>query len=246
MVSLVTDEGSCDGVKMSVCKGIEQVMTSSNRCYLAQHLQFAKLVGVACELVGTSVECSCCATGILENFFKHSADTCLYLIQHRALDGVLKCCRSMDVMVLQHCAAALANCAMYGGPKCQAKMIGQQVDLWLFPLAFSNNDVVKYYALLAIVFLASNPDLQMKVERSGTLELVVPYLQSQDPEELPKKCQNHLHGRSPSWLRRLVPLLLCDNEEARLLSAFHFAMEVSVKKKQHRLKVRSYGLVLCS
>jgi len=99
--------------------------------------------------------------------------------------------------------------------------------------------VVKYYALLAIVFLAANPELQLKVERSGTLELVVPYIQSQDPEELPKKCQNHLHGRSASWLRRLVPLLLCDNDEARLLSAFHFAMEVGVKKKQQRLKVRT-------
>ncbi len=238
MLSLLS--GSEEPLELIVCKGIEQVMTNSNRMHIVQHQQFETFVGVACTQVGLTVESSRCGTGILENLFKHSARTCMDLINSKALESVLRGCRGMDEIVLQHCAAALANCAMYGGRKCQVKMLAHQVDLWLFPLAFSHNDVVKYYALLAIVFLASNPDLQMKVERSGTLELVVPYLNSQDPEELPKQCQNHAHGRSASWLKRLVPLLLCPNREARHLAAFHFAMEVGVKKKQQRLQV-SYG-----
>ena len=226
-----------EALLLQVCKGIEQIMTSANRKFIVEHRYFETFVTVTCSQVGLVVESSRCATGVLENLFKHSAEMCVYLIGNKALDGVLRGCRNMDVTVLQHCAAALANCAMYGGPKCQASMIAHQVDMWLFPLAFSKDDVVKYYALLAIVFLASNPDLQVTVERSGTLDLVLPYLESQDPVELPRKCQNHAHGRSASWLERLVPLLLCENEQARLLAAFHFAMEASVKKKQQRLKV---------
>lgn len=224
---------------LQVCKAIEQIMTSSNRQYITEHSSFESLLEVACSQAG--LETIQCGTGILENLFKNSMDTCLYLIQNKALKGVLKGCCSMDTTVLQHCAAALANCAMYGGPKCQVSMMAQYADHWLFPLAFSQHIVVKYYALLTIVFLASNSDLEMKVDRSGTLDLVLPFLQSQDPEEFPSKCQNHVHGRSTSWLKRLVPLLKCGNEEARSLSAFHFAMEASVKKKQQRLQVIAMG-----
>ena len=223
------------GLRLQVSKGLEQAMTSANRCFIASHDQFDVVVAVACEQ--SSVELVQCGTGILENLFKDSQKTCLRLIQNGALAGVLFGCRSTDPTVLQHCAAALANCAMYGGPKCQLNMVAKQADHWLFPLAFSNDIVVKYYALLAICFLASHAELESVVARSGTLNLVLPFLRTQDPEEFPKTCHNHAHGRSAGWLTKLLPLLTCGNEEARSLSAFHLAMEAAVKKKQGRLEV---------
>jgi hypothetical protein len=228
---------SNDSVRLQVSQGIEQVMCAANRRHIASHKQFDTLVKVACD--SASQEAMQCGTGILENLFKESKETCTRLIQCGALEGVLFGCRSSDTTVLQHCAAALANCSMYGGPKCQMKMVAKHADHWLFPLAFSQDNVVKYYALLAICFLASNVKLEGEIARSGTLDLVLPFIQTQDPEEFPKTCYNHAHGRSASWLRKLVPLLVCANEEARSLSAFHFAMETIVKKKQHRLQVRT-------
>ena len=222
-------------LRLQVSKGLEQAMTSANRSFIAGHQQFDALVKVACDQ--TSLEAMQCGTGILENLFKDSHATCLRLVANGAMEGILFGCRSADSTVLQHCAAALANCSMYGSPKCQLKMVAKHADHWLFPLAFSKDIVVKYYALLAICFLASNPELESVVARSGTLSLVLPFLQTQDPEEFPKTCHNHAHGRSAGWLTKLLPLLTCGNEEARSLSAFHFAMETTVKKKQGRLQV---------
>lgn len=221
---------------LQVSQGLEQIMISANRHFIARHDHFNSLVRVACSQA--SLETIQCGTGILENLFKDSMETCLRLILHgEALEGVLLGCRSSDFIVLQHSAAALANCSMYGGPKCQMKMVAKHADQWLFPLAFSKDNVVKYYALLAICCLASNSRLEGKVATSGTLDLVLPFLQSQDPEEFCKVCPNHSHGQSADWLINLVPLLICGNEEARSLSAFHFAMEAAIKKKQHRLQV---------
>ena len=224
-----------DTLRLEISKGLEQVMNSANRHFIANHEHFDMLVKVACSQ--SSLDSMQCGTGMLENLFKESKETCLRLILCGALEGVLFGCRSSDPTVLQHCAAALANAAMYGGPKCQMKMVTGHADHWLFPLAFCQDIVVKYYALLAICFLASNPQLENEVARSGTLDLVLPFLQTQDPEEFPKTCHNHAHGRSTGWLKKLVPLLVCGNEEARSLSAFHFAMEAAVKKRQHRLQV---------
>lgn len=213
-------------------------MVSANRTYIAGHELFDYLVGVACSR--DSLVLVQCGTGILENLFKESAETCQRLIKGGALEGIIFACRYSDAITLQHCAAALANCAMYGEHHSQRAMIIKQADHWLFPLAFSADSVVKYYALLAICFLAANVDLAEHVTRSGTLDLVLPFLNSQDPEEFVKTSPNHAHGRSAEWLSRLVPLLVSESEEARSLAAFHFAMETSLKKKQQRLHV-SWG-----
>ena len=148
-------------------------------------------------------------------------------------------CRFTDETVLQHCAAALANCALYGDSKVHQAMVSKNADQWLFPLAFSSDCAVKYYALIAICILASQRELAIQVQRSGTLELVLPFLQSQDPTLFPQSCPNHAHGRTAPWLQRMVPLLRCSSEEAQALAAFHFAMEAEIKKLQNRLQVMS-------
>lgn len=42
---------------------------------------------------------------------------------------------------------------------------------------------------------------------------------------------NNGFGQSKEWLKKLIIVLECDREEAKNLSAFHFAMETIIKKK---------------
>ena len=223
-------------LRLPVVRALEQIMVSANRHYIARHKFVDSLVKVACSS-DNGLEAIQRGTGILENLFKESAETCLRLIHSGALEGIIYACRYTDPTTLQHCAAALANCAMYGEHKSQSAMVSKKADHWLFPLAFSTDNVVKYYALLAVCFLAANVHLAERVTQSGTLELVLPFLNTQDIEEFVSSCPNHAHGRSAEWLQHLVPLLVSYSEEARSLAAFHFAMEAEIKKKQQRLHV---------
>ena len=128
---------------------------------------------------------------------------------------------------------------MYGGHGAQVTMVSKHADHWLFPLAFSEDRVVKYYALIAICFLAANPDLTEQITNSGTLKLVLPFLNSHRPGEFFKIYPvSYAHGRSTSSLKKILLLLKSSNEEARSLASFHFAMEAVIKKNQRRLRVR--------
>ena len=219
-------------LQFAVAKVIEQVMVSNNRIYIANHALFESIVGVACRHASTSIESG---IGILENLFKVSNETCKHLIRLGALESIILTCRSPDSAILRHCAAAMANCAMFGDSEARANMVYKHADHWLFPLAFSEDKEVAYYALLTICFLAS--ELKEQIQSSGTLDLVLPFIESQYPEDFARSCPNHAHGRAAGWLKQLLPLLSCKSEEARSLAAFHFAMEAAVKKKQHRLHV---------
>ena len=222
-------------LQLSVLRVIEQIMVAENRQYIAEHKLFPSLLLLSSS--SQTLDHVRCGTGILENLFKVSRRFSLKLIQSSGLDIVVFGCRYTDDLVLQHCAAAMANCALYGCEQVHKAMIVKHADHWLFPLAFSPDSAVKYYALIAICILASNAALTSLVYRSGALELVLPFLQLQDPNEFPRTCPNHAHGRTLSWLERLVPLLRCKSEEAQSLAAFHFAMEAGIKKEQNRLNV---------
>ncbi|XP_003387119.1 PREDICTED: sterile alpha and TIR motif-containing protein 1-like [Amphimedon queenslandica] len=224
-----------EDLRLKSLTAIEQIMVAENRQYIANHHLFPSLVSFAS--LSTSLERMRCGTGIYENLFKVSPPVSLQLIESGGLQTVMLCCRENDSSVIQHCAAALANCALYGSPKVHREMLSKSADHWLFPLAFSRDSAVKYYALIAICLLAADQELLPLVKRSGTLELVIPFLRLQDPLEFPKTCPNHAHGRTASWLERVTPLLTCSSEEAQSLAAFHFAMEACIKQKQNRLKV---------
>lgn len=222
--------------KLGLGRALEQIMVGRNRTFIARSELFDKVVATASS-AADCIELLRCGTGILENLFKESGETCLRLVACGGLAAIIDACRSTCVVVLQHCAAALVNCAMYGGPKCHHYMMQLNADHWLFPLAFSVDSAVRYYAILAMCFLAANKDLSSLVARSGTLDLVLPFLQTHDPDEFARTCPNHVHGRSASWLCMLLPLLTCDSEEAQSMAAFHFAMEAGIKKKQQRLQM---------
>jgi hypothetical protein len=171
-------------------------------------------------------------TGILEHLFRHSEVTCSDVIAMGGLDTVVNECRSTDVQTLRQCASALANVAMYGGAENQEAMIQRKVPSWLFPLAFHTDDTIKYFACLAIAVLVANKEIEAAVQRSGTLELIEPFVQSHTPAEFAIISATHSHGQSPNWLKRLIPVLNSHREEARNLAAFHFCMEAEIKKQQ--------------
>lgn len=177
-------------------------------------------------------------TGILESLFKTSEDTCSRVIKLGGLDTITYWCRCNDRVTLKNCAIALSNLALYGGGENQQEMAKHKVPEWLFPLAFVDDDSVRYYALLAIGVLVSNKEIENAVTSSGTLALVLPFIDSHDPAEFAERDTSHRHGRSPGWLKRLIPVLSSKREEAQALAAFHFVMEAGIKSEQGRKEVR--------
>lgn len=224
---------------------LEQCLTTENRAHVVDN-GLEKVVKVACVCTknANSVDHSRVGTGILEHLFKHSEGTCSDVIRLGGLDAVLFECRKNDVETLRHCAGALANLSLYGGAENQEAMIKRKVPMWLFPLAFHNDDNIKYYACLAIAVLVANTEIEAAVLKSGTLNLVEPFVTSHNPSEFAKSNHAHAHGQSKNWLQKLVPVLSSKREEARNLAAFHFCMEAGIKKQQGNTEIfRDIGAI---
>uniref|UniRef100_A0A182WMD7 ADP-ribosyl cyclase/cyclic ADP-ribose hydrolase n=1 Tax=Anopheles minimus TaxID=112268 RepID=A0A182WMD7_9DIPT len=219
-------------VQFSSARLLEQCLTTENRTHVVKN-GLDKVVNVACVCTrNNATDHSRVGTGILEHLFKHSEDTCSNVIRLGGLDAVLFECRKNDIETLRHCAGALANLSLYGGSENQEAMINRKVPSWLFPLAFHNDENIKYYACLAIVVLVANKEIEAEVIKSGTLNLVEPFVTTHNPSEFAKSNLAHAHGQSKHWLQRLVPVLSSKREEARNLAAFHFCMEAGIKKEQ--------------
>ncbi|XP_052832606.1 NAD(+) hydrolase sarm1 [Octopus bimaculoides] len=171
---------------------LEQIMTTENREAVAKIgldtvVKMTYKTKNMCDMARTS-------TGILESLFKTSENTCGEVIKLGGLDVVLHWCRYTDRMTLRHCAFALANLALYGGPENQELMIKHKVAEWLFPLAFNDDDSIRYYACLAISALVSNKEIEAAVIKSGTMELVLPFIENHTPTEFAESDQSHQHG----------------------------------------------------
>lgn len=217
---------------------LEQCLTADNRAYVTNN-GLSDVVDTACQCISlNSVEEERVGTGLLEHLFKHSEEVCKEVIAFGGLQRILFECRNTDLVTLRHCASALANLSLYGGPDCQISMIQSKAPVWLFPLAFHNDDNIKYYACLAIAVLVANKEVEAAVLKSGTLDLVEPFISSHNPQDFAKSSTSHIHGQSKNWLLRLVPVLNSKREEARSLAAFHFAMEAWIKKTQEKTSVR--------
>lgn len=232
-------------LQFSSARLLEQCLTTENRAHVVEN-GLEKVVNVACVCTknANSVDHARVGTGILEHLFKHSEGTCSDVIRLGGLDAVLFECRKNDVETLRHCAGALANLSLYGGAENQEAMIKRKVPMWLFPLAFHNDDNIKYYACLAIAVLVANKEIEAAVLKSGTLDLVEPFITSHNPYEFAKSNLAHAHGQSKNWLERLVPVLSSKREEARNLAAFHFCMEAGIKKRQGNTEIfRTIGAI---
>lgn len=232
-------------LQFSSARLLEQCLTTENRAHVVDN-GLEKVVNVACVCTknANSVDHSRVGTGILEHLFKHSEGTCSDVIRLGGLDAILFECRKNDVETLRHCAGALANLSLHGGAENQETMIKRRAPVWLFPLAFHNDDNIKYYACLAIAVLVANKEIEAAVLKSGTLDLVEPFVTSHNPYEFAKSNLAHAHGQSNHWLERLVPVLSSKREEARNLAAFHFCMEAGIKKQQGNTEIfRAIGAV---
>lgn len=208
-------------IQFSSARLLEQCLTTENRAFVVEH-GLDKVVTVACKCTRNSqTDHARVGTGILEHLFKHSEETCSDVIKLGGLEAVLFECRKNDVETLRHCAGALANLSLYGGADNQEAMINRKVPMWLFPLAFHDDDNIKYYACLAIAVLVANKEIEAEVLKSGTLDLVEPFVTTHNPYEFAKSNLAHAHGQSKHWLKRLVPVLSSKREEARNLASFH-------------------------
>ncbi|XP_064618592.1 NAD(+) hydrolase sarm1-like isoform X3 [Lineus longissimus] len=246
LCDVLRDEGALDvllencwspnrDIKLESTRLLEQSLTTENRdCVVKTGLE--NVVKMSC-VVKDDTELARCSTGILESLFKHSEHTCSRVIQLGGLESILYSCRSNDKITQRHCANSLANLAIYGGADNQHEMIKAKAPEWLFPLAFSSDDSVRYYACLAIITLSANKEIEVAVVNSGTLGLVQPFILSHQPADFAHSDHSHLHGRSREWLRRLVPVLESKREEAQSLAAFHFNMEAEIKKEQGKLGI---------
>ncbi|KAH9525440.1 NAD(+) hydrolase sarm1 [Bulinus truncatus] len=215
---------------------LEQVMSTRNRERVAKE-GLEAVVKMTRDHAG-DLEMAKAATGILENMFKLSEETCTKVINLGGLDVILKWCRcGTNYSILRRCAKALANLSLFGGAENQEIMSKHKVPEWLFPLAFSDDNSIRYYACLAISALVANKELEASVIKSGTLDLVLPFINSNKPSQFAQSDVTHKQGRDKIWLKRLIPLLFSRRQEAQALAAFHFAMEASIKAEQGRHEI---------
>ncbi|KAL7976067.1 hypothetical protein Chor_009745 [Crotalus horridus] len=217
---------------------LEQVLVAENRNRVAR-IGLGVVLNLAKDRESLPLARS--TSGILEHMFKHSEETSLQLIAHGGLDAILFWCRWSDPVVLRHCAAALANCAMYGGQANQRRMVEKKASEWLFPLAFSKDDeMVQFQACLAIAVLATNKEIEKEVENSGTLALVEPFIATLDPVRFAHSwlgSSDNSQGRTADDLQCLVPLLDSSRLEAQCIAAFYLCVEAAIKARQKKIKI---------
>ncbi|KAB7507096.1 Sterile alpha and TIR motif-containing protein 1 [Armadillidium nasatum] len=189
-----------EDLKFSSAKVIEQCLTTENRDYVVDK-DLQTVVEVACDFAKTSnSDHTRVGTGILEHLFKHDEESCSDIIKMGGLEAVLNKCQTNDNVTLQHCAGALANLSLYGGEETHKEMMKHKTQLWLFPLAFHEDDNIKYYACLAIAALVANKEIEASVIEHGTLNLVEPFINSHLPEDFA-----NYTGSSSTWtIKKLV------------------------------------------
>ncbi|XP_046892118.1 NAD(+) hydrolase SARM1 isoform X1 [Hypomesus transpacificus] len=219
-------------------KLLEQILVSENRDYVAR-MGLGVILNLTREQKDAQLARS--VSGILEHMFKHTEETSVQLIANGGLDALLFWCRGTDPTVLRHCAVALANCAMYGGHRCQRLMIEKQAAEWLFPLAFSKEDeLIRFHSCLAVAVLAANREIEKEVVKSGTLELVEPFIASLDPDEFARSLldsEHSMQGRTAADLQQLLPLLDGTRLEGKCIAAFYLCVETSIKSRQRNTKI---------
>ncbi|XP_078278272.1 NAD(+) hydrolase SARM1 isoform X1 [Rhinoraja longicauda] len=218
-------------------KLLEQVLITENRDRLARtglpailQLSMEREDGVQAAIV----------SGVLQHMFKQSEVTSHLLITNGGLDFILYWCRSKDATILRHCATALANCAMHGGHANQRLMVEKKAADWLFPLAFAKDKTVQFHACLAITVLATNKEIEREVERSGTLDLVEPFIASLQPEGFMQSwldSSENSQGRTACELQRLVQLLDSSRVEAQCVAAFYLCVEAALKAQQNKTQI---------
>lgn len=151
---------------------LSQCLTSPNREHLITTDKGLNVVVHMSSENKSDAAMLAASTGILEGLFKHSENTCRRLVELGSLDLLSFSCRSVDQCTLRNVAMGLANLALYGSKENHEAMMAASIPNWLFPMAFSGDDVVRYYSSMAICALAVNREFAPLIEKSGTMKLV--------------------------------------------------------------------------
>ena len=215
-------------------KALEQMMTLMNRARVAK---FGLETIINIIKTSKEPELKLRSLGIVEHAFKSPEGTVTKLVNLGGLDVILMMCRSNDEEVLKICARGLTNCAMYSSRKIQKVMIKNNAHNWLFTLAFSKDPITKYYASLAIAFLAVNQEIEQDIQNSETLSLVERFVATTDPITFGVGEKTHSQGRSKDWVKKLQVLLVSRMKQPQSLAVFTCVMQAHIKQKQHRLQV---------
>ncbi|KAL1122631.1 hypothetical protein AAG570_002958 [Ranatra chinensis] len=230
-VDLLVDNCSLDREQgFRSAKLLEQCMTDENRDHVVKR-GLGGVVSAACSLAKNSEEADHCRVGtrLLENLFQHNETTCSEMIRLGGLDTLIKECKNKDVETLRHCAGALANLSLYGGAENQEAMIKRKAPFWLYYLAFQDDQLMKYYALIAIAVLVNNSEIEAAVEQSEALEMINRFVTSSDPVEF----ADNVKGPSQvGWLKKLLPVLSSPREEAMSIATFHFCVDAAVRNRE--------------
>ena len=239
-LDLVMDNLNTDHteLKYSNAKLLQQVLatTSDNKNYVVEK-GLDKAVAITSDYTRTikdrkekrNVDQCRVATGILENLFDHSEETCGKVIELGGLQTVVEECKSKDPETLRHCASALANAAIYGGSENQEEMMKGHVPQWLFTLLFNEDETIKYYACLAIAVLGANKEIEAEIQKTDSFKQIRPILAKLNQTDFSEYVSL---GKSKNWLLRLLRVLNSEREESKILAAFHFAMEAEKRVKE--------------
>ncbi|UMM25180.1 hypothetical protein L5515_005108 [Caenorhabditis briggsae] len=233
-----TSGTSCDQVKLSCGKVLEECMFGANQDFVVNKNYVKKIMTVAMKMTKTPDQ-QRLSLSLMESLFKHSNAVSLSLIESDVIEHIILTFKRATGCpdILRHAALGMANLALYSCFEGKKKIIQKKVPDWLFFLASQADDVTRYYACLATCTLASVKEFEPAVIKTGTLKLVEPFLQSHDPATFALEHGKYSQRRPKDWLERLLPMLKSSRREARSIAAFHFTFEAKIKKEQHKLDV---------
>lgn len=175
-------------LKFTSAKLLNDCLTKENTAHIIQnnYQNVPDLVEFCCQLARNrmNVESEQIGTGILRNLLEYNEDTCKeILIKLNAIDTILFECRTTDIQTLRNCVHCLANVVLFGGEECQQKLVEKSLLIWLFPLASHRDLQIKYFALMTVIILVANKEIEGAVLKTGLLELIEPFLLSNSPQE---------------------------------------------------------------
>ena len=175
-------------LKLTSAKLLNNCLTKESAAHVIQnnYQNLPDLVEFCCQLARNrmNTENEQIGTGILRNLLEYNEDTCKeILIKLNAIDTILFECRTADIQTLRNCVHCLANVVLFGGEECQQKLVEKSLLIWLFPLASHRDLQIKYFALMTMVILVANKEIEGEVLKTGSLELIEPFLLSNSPHE---------------------------------------------------------------
>lgn len=92
--------------------------------------------------------------------------------------------KSLETETLLNAAVSMSNLALFGDHELRQEMVDKQLSYWLFVLVNHTDVQLRYYSCLTICILASEKNLESKIEQTGTLMFVDSFLEQFEPKRV--------------------------------------------------------------